>query len=233
MAELRAYGGSGAPLRPSFSSNDIRTKCPTCGCLQGSQTKIDDLENAVQILTQQSAEGANKLASYEEQIRHLRFAQRSQQGQGDGGTVTPHSHSASVDGSVNGASPPARGAQLTRFASFRMGSRKTPSQSNLLQGTGIGQGSDVSELQTALAKETAARQEAEKKVAQVNAELEDLSAQLFEQANEMVATERRARAKLEERVAVLEQRDRDKSRRLERIEGALKRLERVKALLGP
>jgi len=76
------------------------------------------------------------------------------------------------------------------------------------------------------------RQEAEEKVAQANGELEDLSAQLFEQANEMVANERRARAKLEERVAVLEQRDKDKRRRLERIEGALKRLERVKMMLG-
>lgn len=106
------------------------------------------------------------------------------------------------------------------FASFRSGLRgpSTPG--------------DHSELQSALARETTLRQEAEKKVAEVNGEVEDLSATLFEQANEMVATERKARAKLEERLAVLEKRDKDKSRRLERIEAALRRLERVKTLLG-
>ena len=90
----------------------------------------------------------------------------------------------------------------------------------------------ISELQAALAAETARRIAAEKKHKDLEAELEDLSATLFEQANEMVATERKARAKLEERVAMLEKRDKDKSRRLEMIEAALNRLERVKKLLN-
>ena len=59
-----------------------------------------------------------------------------------------------------------------------------------------------------------------------------MSVQLFEQANEMVASERKARAKLEERVAVLEHRDGEKRKRLERLEGALRRIERVKRLVG-
>jgi BMFP domain-containing protein YqiC len=54
---------------------------------------------------------------------------------------------------------------------------------------------------------------------------------LFEQANEMVASERRARAKLEERVEVLERRELDKRRRLERLESAVGRIERVRGLL--
>jgi hypothetical protein len=66
----------------------------------------------------------------------------------------------------------------------------------------------------------------------MSGELEELSAQLFQQANEMVAAERRARAKLEERVEVLEKRDGEKRRRLERLEGAVKRIERVRVLLG-
>jgi len=65
----------------------------------------------------------------------------------------------------------------------------------------------------------------------MNIEIEELSATLFSQANEMVANERKARAKLEERVAVLEHRDEEKRRRLERLEGAMRRLERVKGLL--
>lgn len=57
--------------------------------------------------------------------------------------------------------------------------------------------------------------------------------QLFSQANEMVAQERKARAKLEERVAVLERRDIEKRSRLERLEKAMARVERVRALVRP
>jgi hypothetical protein len=66
----------------------------------------------------------------------------------------------------------------------------------------------------------------------MNTEIEDLSVSLFQQANEMVAAERKARAKLEERVAVLESRDDEKRKRLERLEGAMKRIERVRGLLS-
>jgi hypothetical protein len=89
-----------------------------------------------------------------------------------------------------------------------------------------------SDLQAALAKEQQMRQQAEGKVNQLSVEMEDLSATLFQQANEMVATERKARAKLEERVDILEKRDAEKRKRLERLEGALKRIDRVKQLLG-
>lgn len=47
----------------------------------------------------------------------------------------------------------------------------------------------------------------------------------------MVAQERRARAKLEARVEVLEQRDKEKRNRLERLEEAVRRVERVRGLL--
>ena len=48
----------------------------------------------------------------------------------------------------------------------------------------------------------------------------------------MVAEERRARAKLEERVLLLERRDEDKRGRVERLEGAVRRIERVRGLLS-
>ena len=47
----------------------------------------------------------------------------------------------------------------------------------------------------------------------------------------MVAEERRARAKLEERVKVLEGRDEEKRQRLERLEGAVMRIRRVRSLV--
>lgn len=62
-------------------------------------------------------------------------------------------------------------------------------------------------------------------------EVEELSVSLFEEANEMVATERRERAKLEARVGELEKRDRQKRMRLERLEGAVGRIERVRNIL--
>lgn len=77
------------------------------------------------------------------------------------------------------------------------------------------------------------RQAAEGKLNASSAELEELTSQLFQQANEMVATERKARAKLEERVEILERRDGEKRNRLERLEGAMQRIERVRSLLAP
>ena len=66
----------------------------------------------------------------------------------------------------------------------------------------------------------------------VDSEIEELSVTLFSQANEMVAEERRARAKLEERIELLEKKDKDKMARLDRLEKAVSRIDRVKALLN-
>lgn len=85
----------------------------------------------------------------------------------------------------------------------------------------------------ALNREQSLREGAERKLSEASGELEELSAQLFMQANEMVAAERKARAKLEERVEVLERRDGEKRKRLERLEGAVQRIERVRGLLAP
>lgn len=65
----------------------------------------------------------------------------------------------------------------------------------------------------------------------MSSELEELSAQLFQQANEMVAAERKARARLEDRVEVLERREGEKRKRLDRLEGAVRRIERVRGVL--
>ena len=82
-----------------------------------------------------------------------------------------------------------------------------------------------------LTREQSLRQAAESRVSETHEELEELSAQLFTEANEMVATERKARAKLEERVAVLERRDKEKRARLDVLEGRLGRIERVRDML--
>lgn len=88
------------------------------------------------------------------------------------------------------------------------------------------------ELLEQLEKERALRAKAEEKARKVDSEIEELSVQLFSQANEMVAAERKARAKLEARVEQLEKKDKDKMARLERLEKAVSRIDRVKALLA-
>ena len=91
---------------------------------------------------------------------------------------------------------------------------------------------NTSELQDALEREQSLRKAAETQLSQASSELEELTVQLFSQANEMVAQERKARAKLEERVAVLERRDIEKRGRLERLEKAMARVERLRALVN-
>lgn len=73
---------------------------------------------------------------------------------------------------------------------------------------------------------------AEEKLRQVSDELEELSVSLFQSANEMVAEERRLRSKLEEKVEVLERKEREKGERLGVLERAVERVGRVRELLG-
>lgn len=80
-------------------------------------------------------------------------------------------------------------------------------------------------------REQGLRKAAETQLSQASTELEELTVQLFSQANEMVAEERKARAKLEERIAVLERRDLEKRNRLEKLEKAMARVERLRALV--
>lgn len=103
-----------------------------------------------------------------------------------------------------------------RTLSYTPGHSPTPSTNDLLD---------------ALTREQHLRLAAEGKLNDTSREVEELSVTLFEQANEMVATERRARAKLEERVGELERREGEKKRRLDRLESAVGRIERVRNLL--
>jgi chromosome segregation ATPase len=88
------------------------------------------------------------------------------------------------------------------------------------------------ELLEALTREQTLRHAAEGRLSATSREVEELSAALFEQANEMVADERRARAALAERVEVLEKRDADKNKRLERLEVAMVRIQNARAALS-
>ncbi|CAN8095988.1 unnamed protein product [Discula destructiva] len=92
--------------------------------------------------------------------------------------------------------------------------------------------SSAEDLLDALTREQQLRLAAEAKVNDTSREVEELSVSLFEEANEMVATERREKARLAARVGELEKRDREKGARLDRLECAVGRIERVRHLLG-
>lgn len=214
--------------------------CPTCGTSATSSPHehTELLESELRNLTEKYLTVSNQLRELQEE--HHRRA-RSTTIRSTSTEHTPEARTDTAAAAVPATPRPTAG--LTRFASsFRLpttlsplSSSSSPNSDNKPGTPGSGSASgrlDLFGLQRELANETAAREEAERKASDAHTELEDLTAQLFEQANLMVASERRANAKLGERVAVLEQRDREKARRFERIEGALKRIERVRTLLG-
>ncbi|KAI9676761.1 MAG: hypothetical protein M1829_002856 [Trizodia sp. TS-e1964] len=186
-----------------------------------AQQRIAELESQVKILTGKATAAVDRLADYEDELRLLRsektpFAASSSEHPKDSSRPTSSSSAT-------------RGPVQNRLSAFLSSKKST---SNLKQPT-TPTTPTTSDLQAALTREQTLRQQAEGKLNEASGELEELSAQLFQQANEMVATERKARAKLEERVVVLERRDVEKRKRLERLEGAVKRIERVRALLQP
>lgn len=197
--------------------------CPNCGIglpntsdmAAEAQKQIEDLQAQVRLLTQKATAAVDKWADYEDEIQEL----RKQQSQGE----------PSRDSTEQRSESPSRFSYLpvqNRLSSFLSARKSTPN----LQSP---QSPSATDLAAALSREQKLRQAAEKKLDEGSGELEELSSQLFQQANEMVATERKARAKLEERVAILESRDGEKRKRLEKLEGAVARIERVRGLLAP
>ncbi|KAJ5812916.1 GDPGTP exchange factor Sec2p [Penicillium robsamsonii] len=214
-------------------------QCPMCwgeGFLQdgsGTHDRIQELEGQVHALTARASATASKLSEYEDEVRHP----PSQTDQSPQRPTTSDSQ------------PQTYHSRLTNLASllpYRRGSATPatalPTSSGLpstptalttpIPHMSPANSEHTAELQDALTREQRRREAAESQLSQASTELEELTVQLFSQANEMVAEERRARAKLEERVAVLERRDVEKRSRLERLEKAMARVERLRALVN-
>lgn len=196
-------------------SNEALSTCPNCGtglssCIAlDAQKQIEDLRAQVRLLNQKASAAVDKWADYEDEIHRLRAQQ-------------------SANSEPANPSLPTVQNRLSSFLTARKSTPNLQAQASPPPPT-----PSEKDLVAALTREQALRQQAEGKLDDASSELEELSAQLFIQANEMVATERKARAKLEERVAILESRDLEKRKRLERLEGALGRIERVRGLLAP
>jgi septal ring factor EnvC (AmiA/AmiB activator) len=166
----------------------------------------------------------DKLADYEDELQKLKTSQTMNQPSSANPDDFPPPNSTRGSG---GSSVLA--STQNRLSSFLAARKSSP---HLAKDASTQPELSTQELQRALSQEQKLRQKAEGQLSQASGELEELSASLFQQANEMVATERKARAKLEERVLVLEKRDGEKRVRLERLEKAVARIERVRGVLA-
>ncbi|CAK3810661.1 Hypothetical predicted protein [Lecanosticta acicola] len=222
------------------SSLDVETKAE-----QMMRMRVKDLEEQNAILAEKATSASQRFADYENEIRVLKTRMREQQERHNTASSIPPT----PDSEHSPAAPP---PGLSRFGSFM---RKPPPAPSA---TPTGPTAREQELEASFAKEQRARAEAEKKVKDVNLEVEELSVTLFQQANDMVAAERKENAALKEkikalesggggaaeamtrenqilkqRLQVMEQRELDRRRRLEKLEAAQKRIDRVRTVLVP
>ncbi|KAL1654173.1 hypothetical protein SLS61_003177 [Didymella pomorum] len=228
------------PSEPASSTRNAQAastihNCPSCGTPvavdpEGPEEAvrvIRELQAQMEALRQTAA-----AADYENQMRTMKIIPPPSDSQ--------PAHSSTSD-SVNPPSPdnrpsvgtPNHARSQSRF-SFLTGRLTSPVNSTNappLPTTSPKLAADP-DLMHELERERALRAKAEDRVRTVDSEIEELSVTLFSQANEMVAEERRARAKLEERIELLEKKDKDKMGRLDRLEKAVTRLDRVKAMLS-
>ncbi|KPI38155.1 uncharacterized protein AB675_1071 [Cyphellophora attinorum] len=232
------------PAAPSPSSqhlhrgDSIRTSCPSCGydvtttiqapASEEAQRMISDLQAQVKLLNSKAAAAVDRLADYEDQLGALRAEQSQQQQHGQ------------ANGRNSGDQqmlppPPPSAIDTTSLAAPWQHLRPPLHQTNSAPAP-LPQSASTEptlhSLQATLTTERTLRERAESTLNQTQLELEELTATLFGQANEMVAEERRARSKLEERVRVLERRERERGERLKRLEGRIERVERVRGLVG-
>lgn len=207
---------------------------------EAARMRIKDLEEENHILAQKASDASQHYADYENQIRVLQTQLHQQR------------HDATRL-AVEQEQQPERPVGLARLGSFMRKPSLTPTSTPSHDSSAREQ-----ELEASLAKEQRARLEAEKKVKVVNAEIEELSATLFQQANDMVAAERKDNAALKEKIKelekggggvsealkkenerlkqklhTLEQREVERKRRLDRLEAAQKRIDRVRTMLRP
>ncbi|KAF2189075.1 hypothetical protein K469DRAFT_499741, partial [Zopfia rhizophila CBS 207.26] len=208
--------------------------CPKCGTSIPSEQNVNDaqrrriaeLEAQVEMLTVKATAAVDKCADYEDQLQRMKTEQNGLPRSNTSDSLAP-SRPSNEDARPSTANSTT--AKISRF-SFLPGRRGSPAQSEAA--VAPPSSNPDADLKAQLEKERQLREKAEEKAQKMNTEIEELSVQLFSQANEMVANERKARAKLEARVEQLEKKDKDKMARLERLEKAVSRIDRVKALLA-
>ncbi|KAG5946434.1 hypothetical protein E4U60_004091 [Claviceps pazoutovae] len=209
--------------------------------LRQAQSRIAQLEAQVTELNAKAASTVSRWADYEAELHKLRSTAppppppQQQQQQQQQRPSTPR-HQTDPPTTTQQSSPPSILQQGTsRISSLLYPQKSTPNLRRVDMPPppppASPGGASTEDLMEALSREQTLRREAEGRLSATSKEVEELSVSLFEQANEMVADERRARARLEERVGELERRDKEKKKRLERLEGAMGRIEKARHLL--
>lgn len=206
--------------------------------LDSARQRINQLEEQAEMLKAKLAAAVDKCTDYEDQLQRLQTSSQlpvqplRSQTLDSYQTVRLPSEEAARPSTASSAKA------ASRFSFFAgVGRRASPANvaslppPPALPSTTSTTPPDLT-LLNELERERSLRAKAEERAQKIDIEIEELSVQLFSQANEMVAEERRARAKLEERVETLERRDREKMARLDRLEKAVERVERVKKILG-
>ncbi|KAI0840030.1 hypothetical protein F5Y06DRAFT_263402 [Hypoxylon sp. FL0890] len=231
--------------------------CPNCGlslplptgsdaqvALLQAQKQIEDLQAQVRLLNQKATAAVDRWADYEDELSRLRAASTTSVATSNATHASPPPSSAAANSPRSSFLPTGAAARISQLLTPRKSAPNLAAQAGNARASvssphlprpgtsaGVGRSPSTDDLLEELSREKELRAAAEGKLNDTSKEVEELSATLFEQANEMVAQERRARAKLEERVTVLEKRDVEKRDRLERLESAMARLERVRTLL--
>ncbi|KAK4505643.1 hypothetical protein PRZ48_003608 [Zasmidium cellare] len=211
---------------------------------EAARLRIKELEEENHILAQRATDASQHYANYENQIRVLQTQLQQQRHEANNARLAAEQEQPAPQPDRMG---------LSRLGSFMrkpsLAPTPTPSHDSSAR---------EQELEAKLFKEQNARIEAEKKVKVVNAEIEELSATLFQQANDMVAAERKDNAalkdkikelektggsvsevmrkeneRLKQKLQTLEQREVERKRRLDRLEAAQKRIDRVRTMLRP
>ncbi|KAF5023962.1 hypothetical protein F66182_3966 [Fusarium sp. NRRL 66182] len=226
-------------------TTDSTPCCPSCGYalpldhsqvqLLEAQARIQDLENQVRMLNEKAAAAVDRWADYEDELTSLRAQLPSSPVHKQLPATPTNPRMSFLQSGTSRLSSFLSPRKPHELPNIDTGHARPPNQRSISSQSHRPPqpppSPSAEDLLEALNREQNLRKEAEGKVAATSQEIEELSAALFEQANEMVAEERRARAKLEQRVDELEQRDMEKRRRLDKLEGAMTRIERVRLLL--
>ncbi|KAK9455190.1 hypothetical protein V1511DRAFT_337497 [Dipodascopsis uninucleata] len=158
----------------------------------------------------------------------------SSSGLGRSGSISSSSSSTNTHLQANNINSMTSTSSSPNYSSLASATRSTSttSLSSLLLHSPTTHGAadyvNAANLQRALQKERQLREAAEEKFKQASLEIEDLSQTLFEEANNMVAVERRERAKVESKLQDAKVREQKLIERLNTLEDAFNRLVSVK-----
>ncbi|MCJ1339728.1 exosome 3'-_5 exonuclease subunit ski4 (Csl4) [Bachmanniomyces sp. S44760] len=261
MSTTTTYLNRPSPLRNLPQSLNC-PKCgtdiphtPHTGQVPLESARIAELEDQVKVLTIRATAAVEKVADYEDELHKIKSARHVPPDINTTGSPYPvplvsspgrNRDSASFTNRIHALLPTHHNDAATQRSASQPPPSSAPAHKSLhppqtallypQTATGMAYPSpqlqNETDLLTALTQEQQLRHAAESQQKQTSDEIEELTGQLFQQANEMVAEERKSKARLEERVNQLQQRDGDKRSRLELLETRLNRIERVNKLLG-